>query len=134
MRGTAPEHIHPAPIQRVAVILFVLRIGPVPDSRRLIRLHAGPADFRVQQAGHGQGIVANELGVELQPRAAGEQPIVRVPFKLVGRNDGRLAVRRAGNDETNERFHVPGSAGPAPVAELAGEPIEQFGMTRPFAL
>ena len=107
MRGPAPEHVHAAPVKRVAVVLLVLGVGPVPDSRRLVRLDAWPADFRVQQAGHSQRIVANELGVELQPRAAGEQAIVRVLFKLFGRNGGRLAIRRADDDEANERLHVP---------------------------
>ena len=107
VRRTAPENVHAASIERVAVVLFVLGVGAVPDSRRLVGPDAWTADFRVQQAGHGQGIVADELGVELQPRAAGQPAIVRVLLQLPGRNGGGLAVRRAGHDQPDQRLHVP---------------------------
>ena len=107
MRGAPPEYIHAAPVERLAVILLILRVSPVPDSRRLVGFDARTSDFRIQQAGHRQRIVANELSLELQPRAAGKQPVVGILFKLLGVDRGRLTVGRACDDEANQSLHIP---------------------------
>src|SRR5690349_23493625 len=50
------------------------------------------------------------------------------------RHGGGLPVGRAGDDEPDERLHVPRSrrarACRPSVAELAGKPVQQFGMAR----
>ena len=50
----------------------------LPQPRRLRRLDARPADVLDQQAGQEEGLVAQRLGVEPEPRPARQQPVGRV--------------------------------------------------------
>ena len=74
MRRAPPEDIHAAAIKRVAFVLLILRVGAVPNAGRLIRLHTRTADLIVEQAGHGERVVADKFGVKPHPRTTRSTP------------------------------------------------------------
>ena len=141
----APEDIHAASVEIAALVLLVGGVDAVPDAGRLVGLHAGPADLRVEQARDGERVVADEFGVEPDARSAGEQPVVGIFLQLRWRHRGRLPIGRARHHQPDQRLHVPRPDGlgifhskffighPA-IAELHRQPIQQLGMARPFAL
>ncbi len=92
-------------VQRPAVAVGSLRLvpdlGPVAGRRleqegRGRRERAGAADLRLEQPAGGQGDVADDLGIHPEPRAAGQQPVVRVAGRQRGRHPRRLAIGRRG--------------------------------------
>ena len=58
-------------------------------------LTLGPPIFVDQQAAGGQGVVADHLGVHPEPRAAREQPVLRVLLELLGRRSRPTGGRSA---------------------------------------
>ena len=142
MRRAPPEDIEAAPVEIAALVLLVGGVHSVPDARRLIGLHAGAADLRVEQSGDGEGVVADEFGVEPHARSAGKEAVIGILLQLLRRHGGRLPIGRARHHQADQRLHVPRASGlklglridTAAVAELHCQPIQQLGMARPFAL
>ena len=134
-RGALEERVDAAAIERVAFVLLVFaRVAAdesdrLPDVRRLIRVHAFAAHLRIEQAAHEQRIVADLLRIEAEARAARQQAILRVALPQRGRGLRGLPERRRGYEHAHERLHVP-----ARFAEGDGEPVEQLGVARRFAL
>ena len=94
-----------------------------PNTGRLIRLHGWAADFLDEQAGGGEGAVAQHLGVHAEARAAGEEFVAEVFCEALGCGHGGLAVGGGGDQQAVEFFHVPTA-----LAEFDGEPVEQLGV------
>ena len=95
-----------------------------PDVRRLVGAHSRAPHPRVQQPGDEQGIVADLLGIEPEPRATGIQPIRRVAGQRLGQHLRTLAEGRRGQQQPHQRLHVPPR-----IAMVNRQPVEQFGMT-----
>ena len=93
VRGAAPEDIHAAAVEFVAVVLYVFDVDAVPDAGGLVGADAGAADFVVEEAGDGEGVVTNEFGVEAKAGAAREEAVVGIAFEFFGERDRR---RRSG--------------------------------------
>ena len=68
------ERALPPGVQTTAIRIFTLVVRPfslreiemAPIARRLVRFHAGSANFLHQQSADGQGIIAHEFGVETE--------------------------------------------------------------------
>src|SRR5436190_6282260 len=102
MGGASPENVHTTSVEQVAMVLLVFGVCSIPNARRLVRLDAWATDPGIQQARYGQRVIANELGFQLQTRAAREQAIVRVALELLSRHGGGLPVGGAGHDEPDQ--------------------------------
>ncbi len=89
----------------------------------------GAADVADEESGEGEGVVADELGIDAPAGLAGEKPVVGVTGDEVARGDGGTAVGLAVHDEPDHVLHVP-----AGVAELAGKPVKEGGVGRGLAL
>ena len=74
-------------------------------------------------------MVADLLGVEPDPRSAGQQPVLRIGRELLRMDLRRPLERLARHDHPHEPPRVP-----AAVAVLRGQPIEEFGMARRLTL
>ena len=100
-----------------------------PESVGLIRLHGRTAHLFVEQAGDGERLIADHLGRQAYARTARQQAIFGVA--LAQRRGGLrlLPVGGGRHDEALHRLDVPAGAD-----EFGGEPVEQFGMARRFAL
>ena len=76
-----------------------------------------------------QGHVAHQLAVQAQPVLPGQQPVASVHHVQLGPDLRRLPVDGTGHNQLVELLHAP-----AALHELAGEPVEQFGMAGRLAL
>ena len=132
-QGALPERVEAAAVQVVAGLLHIVAVAAFdhvgPQALRLIRLDRRPADLLDEEAGHGQGLVADHRGGQAQPRAARDHPVLRVPLELLGADVGRLAIGGAGHDGPLQGLDVP-----ARVDELGGQPVEQLGVAGELAL
>ena len=97
----------------------------------LVRLHRRPAEFLDQQAAGEQRLVADHLGRQPEPRAAGEQAVLRVAREQLGRDHATTADRS--RSMTMQSCAAVFTSQPR-ADELVGEPVEQFGMRRAIAL
>ena len=111
-----------------SIILAARQFLPQPGG--LIRLHGGPADLLHQQAGRspapGRGPsppASRKRGPRASSRFSGSL------CSSSGVTLRRLPIRGAHDDGLLHRLHVPAGAD-----EFGGQPVEQFGMRRPFAL
>ena len=94
-----PECIEAPSVERVSVVLHIFSrvagvVASVPDSGRLIRFHAGAAEFLHQQAASRQRRIAKHLAIHAETRPPGEETILWI---LVGQLRGhtrRLPVGR----------------------------------------
>ena len=134
-RGALPEGV-----ERPAVQVLLRTLGVAdgvaaavahrePDALGLIRPDARSAHGLVQEPGHVQGLVPEDLRVEAEARAPGQQAVVRVDLELTGPDVGVLAVGAAEHQPLVHGLHVP-----AALHEGHGEPVQQLGVTRPLAL
>ena len=103
--GPLPEGVEAAAVDLVdaGVGLELGRVAAgvadrLPQPRRLGRLDARPADLLDQQAADEQRLVADRLGVEPEPRPAGQQPVLRVLRQRSGASRGRLPVGGRGDE------------------------------------
>ena len=122
-------------LRRYRLVAGVLLVGLagarlLPEARRLIRLHARPADRAVQQAARRQRAVADRLGG--QPRASGRA-------RAAGCPDRARAIPAGACDDCWNVADVTISRCSAftsqpLVHEPAGQPVEQLGMRRQPAL
>ena len=141
--GTFDERVETASIEAFAGVPFVVagvaaeHRDRFPDSFGLVRLHAGTAQLGDEQAARRQCVIADHFGIHAEARAARQQFIGRILFKLFLRRDSRLAVRRRGDEQLEEPFDVPrslrvlgevefGNKRRSPLSELVGQPVEQF--------
>ena len=128
-----PMHVQAtAPLVRTAAgdIGTVRKLDRLVIAGRLVGLGAGAADVGgVQQARDGERVVADEFGVESAGILGGEQTVGRIDLLEVGAQAAALAVGLAGDHQADHALHVP-----TLVAELEGEPFEQFRVRRKFAL
>src|SRR2546423_1279178 len=88
-----------------------------------------PPRWVFEQAADVKGIVANDLAIETETRAAREQAVFRVTLPQLGRRGGGLPIGGGGDDAADEGFHVP-----AGFAEGHGQPVKQLGMARRLTL
>ena len=110
----------------IELFILVMRRMVVNESKRAI---AGPPLAQVKLAGNGKDAVAHRFRFKLAA--------VHAPKKLVGSIHllvrlaivGRLAVNGAGTDEPMELLQRA-----AVIAQLGGEPIEQFRVAGPRAI
>jgi hypothetical protein len=79
----------------------------------------------VQQPRGRQRHVAHDFRLGAEPRAARQQPVVRVPLQKLRRGLGGLSVG-GGRDDRAEQLLL----APAALHELDGEPVEQVGVAR----
>ena len=79
---------------------------------RLRRLDRRAVHLRAEQPADEQRLVADHLGREPEPRAAGEQPVVRVALEQLGRDPRRLPVRGRRDQQLEELLQVPVAARP----------------------
>ena len=127
-----PEGVEGAAVEGFALILnvaFFAEGGFLPDAVGLVGLHGGAALEGAEQAGGGEGDIAQHPGGQAMAGAAGEEAIFGVDLDEGGGDFGALAVGAAGDDETEEVLDVP-----AAVHEFDGEPVEQFGVAGFLAL
>src|SRR5207302_10964009 len=126
-----PESVEAPSIECVAMALRILSrvagvVAPVPDSGWLIGFHAGAADFFYQQATGGQNGVAQHLAIHAKARAAGEKTILWILFSKLRRYASGLPVGRRHDELPIKALHIP-----AAIAEIDGQPVQQFRMARP---
>ena len=87
------------------------------------------ADLRIEQPARRERGVADRFGLEAESRAAREQPVVGIALRAVRRDARGLAVGRGRDEQFQKTLRVPLAA-----HKFAGEPVEQFGVRRQFAL
>ena len=83
-----PVGVEAAAILVVAVVGVILARGEVeedPVARRLVGLDAGPADLAGEQPADGQGVVADQLGVEPEGVLPREPAVAGRSWRSVGR-------------------------------------------------
>ena len=85
----------------------------------------GPPRLRIQQAGGGEHRVAGHFGVDAKPRAAGQQPILRIALQQLVGKSRVLAIGRRGDDRSQQVLQAP-----IVLHEVDGQPIEQLGVRR----
>ena len=89
----------------------------------LLHRHRFAEHAWVPLAAHEENRVAEGLGLEPADAHAAEQPVVGVEFVELGQAARSLAVSLAGHDEPMQALEPP-----AVFHEVAGEPVEQFGV------
>ena len=104
-------------------VVVLLAADFFPEAVGLRRIDGGAAFFGAEEAGDGEGVVADGFGVEAEAGAAGVEVVGVVFFDEFGGEGGVLAEGGGGGDEAEEFFH-----GPAVFHEGDGEVVEQFGM------
>ena len=135
MRGGAfPERVHRAAIKFFAVVLHEFREVQIerdflPEAGRLVRTHAGAADFVGEQSTDEERVVADEFALNAKARTAGVEEILGITFEQWRRDARALAIGRAGDELLERAFHVP-----AGLHEIDGEPVEHFLMRGQVAL
>ena len=87
------------------------------------RLVSRSADTFHEQPAREQGLVADHLGRQPEPRAAGEKPVVGISGEGLRGRLPSLPVGRREHDRLEDRLNVP-----AAIDEFAGQMIDQFGM------
>ena len=125
------------PAVTVGAVRFVPDLGAVAGRRleqetRRRREDARAADLRDRAGRWPPGRCrARSLGVDAEPRAAGQQAVVRDRGPASSRvvDPRRLAVGRRVDDQPMQVLEAP-----AVVHELDGQPVEQLGMRRRLAL
>ena len=85
--------------------------------------------FRAEQAGDGEGVVADGLRRKTVARLAGNETIERIALPQGRGLEGALPVGTTRDQQAHEVFHVPPR-----LVELDGEVIEQFRVDRGFPL
>ena len=88
-------------------------------------LEAWPTHFQIEFAGDEQHRVAHRFGLEFATVCAPQVAVVGVHFLESGHARGILAIRRAGHDQLVQRLERLTA-----IAELGGQPVEQFRMRR----
>ena len=130
-RAPLPEPVHAATVQLLPVVPLVeLGVAAVhrdglPNALRLVRLHARPADSRVQQPAHRQRRIPHHFPVHPVPRPARQQPVLRVFLQLLRRHQSRLPVGVRQQHQLQHLLHVP-----TRLTELDREPVQQLRMRR----
>jgi hypothetical protein len=92
-------------------------------------LDGGAEHLAVEQAGGGEGLVADGFGGEADARTSGDQAIEGVFGELVGGGGGGLAVGGGGDYLFEEGLGVPVEAD-----VFGGEVVEEVGVGGEFAL
>jgi hypothetical protein len=121
--GAFPVGVETAAVETVAVVAVV---GPaaaffLPDAWWLIGFDAGAAGFCDEEAGGGEGGVADHFCGEAEAGAAGEGDVVRVGEEAVAVAAAFLGEGSAEGDGAEEAFDVP-----ARGDEVAGEGVEEI--------
>ena len=81
------------------------------------------SEFGAEEAGDGEGLVAEEFAAGAEAGAAGEEAVFGVAFGEGGWGGGVLAVGGGGDEGFEEVFQVPTG-----VHQVGGEPVEEFGV------
>jgi hypothetical protein len=107
--GASPERVETAAVEPVAVVAVV---GPaaaffLPDAWWLIGFDGGAAGSGDEEAGGGEGGVANHFGGEAEAGAAGEGDVVRVGEEAVAVAAAFLGEGAAEGDGAEETFDGP---------------------------
>ncbi len=129
--GPPEEGIEPAPVTVRAGIgpPGAFHLAEVHDALGLGREDARAAEDSRQEPAAGQGRVADQLGVQPEPRLSPEQPVVGIDRLSLGANPRCLAVCRRAHDQTMDGLETP-----VAIHQLAGQPVEQLGMAGGRAL
>ncbi len=131
--GALPVDVEAAAVLIGALGGKVFPLGEIevrPKVLGLVRHNGRTADLvRVEQAGDGEGVVADELGFEAAGGLLGKQTVVGVDLGEFGVCGGDLAVGFRGDEEAHHVFHIPAGG-----LEFGGEPVDEFRVGRPLAL
>ena len=95
------------------------------------RDHARPAHLLRDQARDGKRDVADHLGLDAEPRPAGQEPVARIMSQRLRRHQRRLPIGLAVHDFLDELLLAP-----AVLDEVDGQPVEDvtvFGHGGPGA-
>jgi hypothetical protein len=95
----------------------------------LIRAYRGTSLLLDEQPGDEKGLVPNRRSAETDARATREKPVLRIDFTQVRAEARVLPIGATGDDQFLHGRHIP-----ARPHEFGGEPVQQLGMTRRFAL
>ena len=133
IRRAAFEHdVDAAPISvlaRADLIVSLRAADLYPQPVWLIGANRRPKLLFAEQAGDGQRVVANHLGIHADSRSPRVELILVVALEQLGRHLRRLPVRGRGDDLSQHLLHRP-----TVVHELHRQPIEQLRMSRRLAL
>ena len=144
--GAFPDRVKGAAKEPLACVGFVIAevavdAGLVPDPRWHVRTHARAAHLRGHQAGHGEGLIADEFPAEAEARTAREEPVLGIALDQFRRDRGTLPVGIAHDEKFDHRLHVPGLRRLSVYRWKNGrgdkfhrEPVEQLGVHRPLGL
>ena len=130
--GTLPPGIEAAPIliaTRAGVVATLRKVEVLPVPVGLIGPNARTTDSRHQQAGDLQRRVPDLFCLDTPASLTGQISVVGITSQELTRSAGGLPIGPAGDHQADEVFHIPTA-----LAELRGQPIEQFRIPRRFAL
>jgi chemotaxis response regulator CheB len=133
LRAGAP----PGRVQAAAVLVVAVAGLPVDHAaerrvhaeRRLRGLHRRAVHLGTQESRHGQRLVADHLGREPEPRAAGQQAVVGVALDKLGTDLRGLLIGGRGHELLHKPFHVPLRGD-----QLGRQPVEQLRVRRQLPL
>ena len=131
-KASLPPSVKSSAVLAFAWIGLIISHGKVeifPIAIGLIGADAGAPDFGNEETGNGEGIIANEFGIDAEAALAGEFAVVRIGGEEFRGDRGDLAVGVTGDDAADHPLHIP-----AAVHEFAGEPIEEGGVGGGFSL
>jgi hypothetical protein len=130
--GALPMHVEPTAVLSVVGAGVVAAVGELEVGvviGGLIGEDAGAADIGLEEAGDGQGVVADELGVETARGLIGQPGVAWIEVAGAQGGDGFLAVGGGSDEEADHVADIPTG-----ITELDGQPIEEFRVGGPFAL
>ena len=91
------------------------------------RINRPPTEGGIDQPGHRQSDVPNDLTLHTKPRASRQQPVVGIPLQQDRTHTTGLAVRRRAHNEPVQVLDGPRShSGLRGLHKLNRQPIEQF--------
>ena len=103
--------------------------GFLEEMRRRGWHDGASADFRIEQAAHGELNVAHHFTLDSETRSASKQAVVGVAIEQLWRDLAGLLVGFTRHDKSQQLLRAP-----VVLHELDGQPVEQFWMTRRRAL
>ena len=101
--------------------------GPKPI--RLWWFDTRPTDIGIQQTTNSEGVIAQCLRIEAEPRATGKKAVIRIQFQFSRRYLRALPISRGSQHQLQHLLDIPLGGD-----EFGGEPIQQLRMHRRYAL
>ena len=127
----------PGRVEGAAVAVLTVARLPVDPAAKcrgqadigLRGMHARPPLLSREQPCRGERLIADHLCRQPHAGSARHEPIFRIASDEFGRGSGSLSVGGARDDESDDGLRIP-----APIDQLARQPIEQLGMARQLTL